>query len=275
MKYFGIIRNTDKTRAAACADQIRSYLTANDCSCHISTDGSDLPDETQCAIVLGGDGTLLRAAKVVLERQIPLIGINLGTLGYMAEVEVKNMYPAIDRLMNNDFTIERRMMIHGSVYRNQKEIISDAALNDIVIGGLKQIRAYEFKSFVNNTYLATYHADGMIVATPTGSTGYSLSAGGPIVSPASEILLMTPVASHSLIARSIIFSGTDQITIEIGEGRMGTLEDVAEVNFDGGSSVKLSTGDLVKVTRSDKYTQFIKLNDISFLEVLRQKMSNQ
>ncbi len=275
MNHFGIIRNTDKVLAQTCADQIRDYLLAHNRTCIISTDGSDFPPETECGIVLGGDGTLLRAAKVVLNRQLPLIGINLGTLGYMAEVEVKNIYQAMDRLMNDDFLVESRMMLRGTVYHDHKKIFSDVALNDIVIQGRRQIRAYEFKSYVNNTYLATYHADGMVLSTPTGSTGYSLSAGGPIVSPEASILLMTPVASHSLISRSIIFSGTDQVSIEIGEGRMGRIDHVAEVNFDGASNVALSTGDIVKIGKSRRFTRFIKLNDISFLEVLRRKMANQ
>ncbi len=275
MKHFGIIRNTEKTRSAACADQVQQYLQSHGCTCFISEHGSDFPDDTECGIVLGGDGTLLRAAKVVLTSQLPLIGINLGTLGYMAEVEVKNLYPALDRLIADDFTLENRMMLRGTVYRGQEKLYSDVALNDIVIQGRRQIRAYEFKSYVNNAYLAAYHADGMILSTPTGSTGYSLSAGGPIVSPEASILLMTPVASHSLISRSIIFSGSDQVSIEVGEGRLGPLPDVAEVGFDGTGDVSLCTGDIVKIERSEKFTRFIKLNNISFLEVLRRKMADQ
>ncbi len=275
MKQFGIIRNTDKAQTAFCAEEISRYLKRRGCSCIISADGSDLSDKIECGIVLGGDGTLLRSAKVVLERELPLIGINLGTLGYMAEVEVKNMYTALDRLIADDFTIEERMMISGTIYHNGQKLCTDVALNDIVLQGQKQMRAYEFKSYVNDAYLTTYHADGIILSTPTGSTGYSLSAGGPIVSPAATILLMTPVASHSLIARSIIFSGNDYISIEIGVGRMGKMQDVACVSFDGGNTVSLSTGDVVRIGKSGKCTRFIKLNNISFLETLRRKMADQ
>lgn len=275
MKKFGVIRNTDKAFAASCAVQILQYLHAHDCECFISDTGSDLPEDIECGIVLGGDGTLLRAAKVVLGRQLPLIGVNLGNLGYMAEVDVKNLYPALDRLIDNSFTIEKRMMLHGTVYHDAKNVVSDVALNDIVIFGKKQMRAYTFKCYVNDAYLTTYHSDGMILSTPTGSTGYSLSEGGPVVSPGAEIEILTPIASHSLISRSIIFPGTDRINIEIGEGRMGVQDEVASVSFDGGNVISLSTGDVVEIQRSRQFTRFIKINNISFLEVLRRKMADQ
>ena len=275
MRHFGVIRNSDKALAASYADQISAYLGANGRTCAISVTGADLPAETECAIVLGGDGTLLRAAKVVLDRQMPLIGINLGNLGYMAEVDVKNIYPALDKLMADDFTIENRMMVRGTVYHNSKRVYTDVSLNDIVIHGRTQMRDYVFRSYVNGAYLATYHADGIILASPTGSTGYSLSAGGPIVSPGAAILLMTPIASHSLISRSIILSGSDRIQIEIGEGRSGLMEDAATVSFDGGNVVSLTAGDVVKIRKSGKLTKFIKINNISFLEVLRRKMADQ
>jgi NAD+ kinase len=275
MNSFAVIRNTDKALAASCADQIFQYLHSHNCECVISDTGADLPEDTECGIVLGGDGTLLRAAKVVLDRQLPLIGVNLGTLGYMAEVDVKNLYPALDRLIDDVFTIEKRMMLHGSVYHDSEKITEDVALNDIVILGRKQMRAYTFKCYVNDAYLTTYHSDGMILATPTGSTGYSLSEGGPVVSPGAEIEILTPIASHSLISRSIIFPGTDRINIEIGEGRMGPQDDVAYVNFDGENDISLATGDVVEIQKSEQFTRFIKINNISFLEVLRRKMADQ
>lgn len=275
MRKFGVIRNTDKALAASCADQIEQYLLAHGCECFISDTGADLPEDAECGIVLGGDGTLLRAAKVVLSRQMPLIGVNLGNLGYMAEVDVKSLYSALDRLMDGTFTIEKRMMLRGAIYHDTRKIVSDVALNDIVISGEKQMRAYTFKCYVNDAYLTTYHADGVILATPTGSTGYSLSEGGPVVSPGAELEILTPIASHSLISRSIIFPGTDRINIEIGEGRMGPVDHVASVSFDGGNVTPLTTGDVVEIQRSEQFTRFIKINNISFLEVLRSKMADQ
>lgn len=274
MKKFGIIRNTEKSRTAVVASQIQEYLFRRGAECTVSDDGSDLPDSLDCGIVLGGDGTLLRAAKVVLARQLPLLGVNLGNLGYLAEIDVKYMSLALDKLLNDDYTIESRMMLHGTVFQGGKKTMSDVALNDIVLRGRKPLRNYDFQIFVNNAYLTTYHADGVIVSTATGSTGYSLSVGGPIVSPEAVILLLTPVASHSLISRSIILRGDDQIRIEVGEGRSGSLENVASASFDGGGNLPLSTGDAVKIRRSKKQTKIIKINNISFLEVLRRKMAD-
>ncbi|MEE3420088.1 MAG: NAD(+)/NADH kinase [Lachnospiraceae bacterium] len=274
MKKFGIIRNTEKERTAVVSTQIQAYLARHGADSYVSATGADLPDDLDCGIVLGGDGTLLRAAKVVLMRQLPLMGINLGNLGYLAEIDVKNMDIALDKLMMDEYTIENRMMIHGTVFHEGKREMADVALNDIVLRGKKPMRAYDFQVFVNDAYLTTYHADGVIVSTATGSTGYNLSAGGPIVSPEARSLLLTPLAPHSLISRSIILRGGDKIRIEVGEGRMGQLCDVAAASFDGGGNISLETGDVVKIRRSEKQTQIIKMNNISFLEVLRRKMAD-
>lgn len=274
MKHLGIIRNTEKPLTSEYAQQISDYLKEHHVACSVSDTGADLPDSCECAIVLGGDGTLLRASKVVLSRGLPLIGINLGTLGYMAEIDTDNIYPALSKLITGEYMVETRMMLSGSVYHKGREICSDTALNDIYVSGRKPLRAYNFTAHINNAYLTTYHSDGIIISTATGSTGYNLSAGGPIVSPETDIMLLTPVAPHSLISRSIILPPTDHITIVVGEGRMGIIPDVAAVSFDGGSSVLLETGDEVRIRRSSRYTRIIKINNISFLEGLRKKMAD-
>lgn len=274
MDKFGIIRNTGKARTAVVSCEIQKYLAKREKESFVSNDGADLPEDLDCGIVLGGDGTLLRAAKVVLNRQLPLLGINLGNLGYLAEIDVNSMELAFNKLIHDEYTVENRMMLHGTVYHEGERKLSDAALNDIVLRGERPMRAYEFRVYVNGAYLTTYHADGVIVSTATGSTGYNLSAGGPIVSPEAEILLLTPLASHSLISRSIILKGDDQVRIEVGEGRMGSILNVAEVSFDGGGNISLATGDSVNIRRSAKQTKIIKINNISFLEVLRRKMAD-
>lgn len=273
MDSIGVIRNREIEKTAEVAEAIRAYIISRGGACAVTDDGADLPETCGCAMVLGGDGTLLRAAKVVLPRQIPLLGVNLGTLGYLAEVDTETLYPAIDALLEDRFTVERRMMIHGTVWRGGEKIVSDTALNDIVLTGLKSLRTYRFLNFVNGEFLNAYSADGVIVSTPTGSTGYNLSVGGPIVSPDATLVILTPLASHSLISRSIVFSGSDHIRIEIGEGRTGVEQDVASAWFDGSGEVRLGTGDAVEIRMSGMYTSIIKINHVSFLEVLRKKMA--
>lgn len=286
MEKFTIITNSVKDKNRSVTNKIADYLLSHKKECMVLeaeerrenqpyyyTDVSQIPNDMECVIVLGGDGTLLQAARDVVDREIPLFGINLGTLGYLAEIEQHNIYPALDRLMSDRFTIERRMMLSGVILRNGQEIARDVALNDIVISREGPLRVVRFHNYVNDTFLNTYKADGIIISTPTGSTGYSLSAGGPIISPNASMLLMTPLAPHALNTRSIVFSPEDVITVEVGEGRDGSVEQ-GMAYFDGAASVPMVTGDKIRISKSKKDTRIIKINNISFLETLRNKMSN-
>lgn len=237
------------------------------------TDVEKIPKDVECIIVIGGDGTLLQAARDVVNRQIPLLGINMGTLGYLAEIDRSSIDGALNHLMLDEYTIEKRMMLNGKVYHKEELIAEDVALNDIVIGRDGPLHVTRFHNYVNGEFLNSYTADGIIIATATGSTGYSLSAGGPIVSPETNILIMTPVAPHTLNTRSVIFPAEDEITVEIGEGSQG-CEAKAVVSFDGDTNVPMRTADRVAIRRSVKDTQIIKISNISFLEVLRRKMKN-
>ena len=237
------------------------------------TDPDGIPEDTQCIIVLGGDGTLLQAARDVVHKDIPLLGINLGTLGFLAEVDKNSVYPALDRLLSDDYELEERMMLEGKIYHGDDLIGQDIALNDIVIGREGHLRVIRFKNYVNDAYMNSYNADGIIISTPTGSTGYSLSAGGPVVSPSASMMIMTPIAPHTMNTRSIILSGEEAVTVEIGEGRHNTIEN-AVASFDGDTQISMVTGDRIVIRKATARTKILKLNHLSFVEVLRQKMSN-
>ena len=217
MDRFYIITNSDKDKKHHKNCEVQQAERKHEGSFHY-TDPDKVPDDTQCIIVLGGDGTLLQAARDVVHKEIPLLGINLGNLGFLAEVNQTSLYSALDQLMADDYEVEERMMLEGRVYRGRKLIGQDIALNDIVIGRDGHLRVVRFKNYVNDVYLNSYNADGIIISTPTGSTGYSLSAGGPIVSPNAAMTIMTPIAPHTLNTRSIIFPAQDVITVEIGKG---------------------------------------------------------
>ena len=173
--------------------------------------------------------------------------------------------------MRGDYEVEERMMLSGTVYRGNQVIGSDLALNDIVIGREGPLRVVRFKNFVNNEYLNSYNADGIILSTPTGSTGYSLSVGGPIVSPSGTMIIMTPIAPHTLNSRSIVFPAEDVITVEVGKGRHEDQEK-AVAAFDGDAVIHLVTGDRIVIRRAEEKTKILKLNHLSFVEVIRQKM---
>lgn len=231
-----------------------------------------IPEDTDGILVLGGDGTLLQTARDTMHLNIPLLGINLGTLGYLAEVEKAGITEALTHLIQDEYETEERMMLVGSVYRNGEEICSAHALNDVVVNRYGHLMVLSYEVSVNGQKLNRYQADGMIVSTPTGSTGYNLSAGGPIALPSAKLMVMTPICPHTLNTRSIVLSAQDKIEIVIGEGREGRVQE-AEINFDGGLTQRLVTGDKIVVRKSERTTKLVHISKVSFLETLHKKMS--
>lgn len=276
MKQFYLITNEGKDPEGIYTKKVAEYIKEHggDAVCADGDRLTDVPlpgQNVDCILVLGGDGTLLRAARNMMDSDIPLIGINLGTLGYLAEVESTNLEAALDQLLRDDFTREERMMLVGKV---EKADFSEEnfALNDVVISRCGSLQILTFHIYVNGQFLNSYSADGIIVATPTGSTGYNMSAGGPIVEPCARLLLLTPICPHTLNTRSIILAPEDEIRIEIPQGRDGGLQTV-EANFDGSHRIILQTGDRIVIKKAAKTTGILKLNTESFLSVLHKKMS--
>lgn len=280
MKKFYIIANTEKDTNLQFSYEIADYLISKGQTCIVREKTQDTlacrakleEEEIEAILVLGGDGTLLRAARELADKKIPFLGVNLGHLGYLAEMEQQNVQLALDRLIENQYTIENRMMLQGVVQIAGREIGRDMALNDIVLNRSGSLRVVDYEIFVNGEYLNSFTADGIIVSTPTGSTGYSLSAGGPIISPTATMLVLTPICPHTLNSRSIVFSGEDKILIKIGEGRHGSVDEAC-VTFDGDTCFQMKSGDCVEIQKSTEVTRILKINKVSFLEVLRNKLS--
>ncbi|MEI3173994.1 MAG: NAD(+)/NADH kinase [Lachnospiraceae bacterium] len=285
MDTFYIITNYQKDPEMTVAHEIREYLKSKGKTCYIQqkevedpqgryryTDAQHVSDEVECVLVLGGDGTLLQAARDLVDRSIPLLGINMGTLGYLAEIDRKNIFPALDKLIGGEYTVEHRMMLTGTAFHQSRRMLADIALNDIVISRNGRLRVVDFNVYVDGAFLSSYTADGIIISTPTGSTGYNLSVGGPIVAPEASLILLTAIAPHTLNSRPIVLPDFVEITIEIGTNH-GTDIDGAEATFDGDTSVKLSSGDRIVITRSMREALMIKTKNTSFLEILREKMS--
>ena len=282
MKKFFIITNEHKDMNLAMTNAISDYIIAKGGTCmhYVSTKSgwrernlrrfqpSDI--DAECIIVLGGDGTLVRAARDMASIGIPLIGVNLGTLGYLCELQRSTVYDAIDRLFEDRYELETRMLIKGS---SQKDGSGKAtfALNDIVIHrtGLPQI--VNLIVSVNGEYLANYSADGIIISTPTGSTGYSMSAGGPIVDPKADLMLITPINPHSALAKSIVVGSDAVIDVTLAKRRQEEDEE-AEVSFDGDRFVHMKVGDNIRIQKADAHAKILKLNQLSFLQILRKKM---
>ena len=285
MKNFFIITNFAKDPDRSITDSIVRYIENRDgrAAVHIdsaapedgrrSTEPDDIPEDTDGIIVLGGDGTLIRDADDVVDRQIPLLGVNLGTLGYLTEIDRNSIFPALDALLEGRYQVESRMMLRGRVYHEGKLISEESALNDIVIGRENSMHVISITNYVNDAFLNSYRADGMIISTPTGSTGYSLSVGGPLISPEAHLFLMTPIAAHTLNTRSIILPEENRITVRLGPGRDNTIEH-AMAYFDGDRKAPMVTGDSVVIVRADRDVKITKIHNDSFLGTLRRKMSN-
>lgn len=236
----------------------------------------DAASKFDCIIALGGDGTILKVSRDLRHLNIPIVGVNLGTLGFLTEIEPEQILPVIDRLMADDYEIEARMNLYGSIYKagEGKSLLQDVALNDIVVSRAGFSRIIGLKVYVNGKVMDIFEADGIIVSTPTGSTGYNLSAGGPIVSPETNIIIVTPISPHSLTAKSMVFSSEDEVVIEVLKMRKAQEEE-AIVSFDGQQGTQLSAGDKIVIHKAEAVTNMVKLFDVNFVEVLREKMLKQ
>ena len=240
MNNFCVITNTIKDPDHAFTDAVCSFITS-----HGGTYTDSADDRTQCILVLGGDGTVLQAAGTYLERGIPLLGINLGTLGYLAEIEKNAWKEALLRVFSDNYEIENRMMLEGLCPDGRVRY----ALNDVVISRNGPPQILGFDVFVNGQFLNTFSADGILLSTPTGSTAYNLSAGGPIVEPSARLILLIGVGHPSR-------------SLEIEAGAV----------FDGGEFVQLSAGERITIRESKKTVRLVKMGRKSFLETLHRKM---
>lgn len=274
MDIFYIVTNDGKDPDYIVTSHVKELLEAEGKACVLCRKDEDkriikesVPDKLDCAIVIGGDGSLIEAARVLHRRNVPVLGINMGTLGYLTEVELGGIEEAVKKLVAGDYAQESRMMLEGCFENGEK----DVALNDIVVTRKGVLRVIHFRLYVNGELLNSYEADGIIISTPTGSTAYNLSAGGPIVEPTAELIVITPICSHALNTSSIVLSADDEIVIEIGKGRGGGTEEVF-TTFDGADVVSLKTGDRVTVRRAETATKLVRLSRMSFLEILRRKM---
>lgn len=285
MKYFYMIVNHSKKKAEYGAELIRDYLEEKGCECVVwdasdtdarrdcrpqfrYTDREAVPGWIECAIVLGGDGTLIQAARDLAGSNIPLLGVNMGTLGYLAQIgREEDIFPALDELIADRYGLEQRIMLKGTVISDGKVVAEDIALNDIVLSRMGR-NMICFNLSIDGEFLNDYSADGIIAATPTGSTAYNLSAGGPIAVPDSEMILLTPICPHTLNSRSVVLAPDRVIELEItGRGETGKF-----LSFDGDTQVNLKNGDLVRIERSETVTTLIRLKKVSFLENLRDRM---
>lgn len=228
----------------------------------------DVPEGCDLVIVLGGDGTLLAAARALRGRRIPLFPVNLGNLGFLTAITLDELYPELERALQGEYRIAARRMLHCELHRGSKVVGEYEALNDVVITKASLARVIEVEARVDEHFVCTYRADGLILSTPTGSTAYSLSAGGPIVFPSVAALLITPICPHMLTNRPVLVP--DESVIQIISR---SLTDSAYLTIDGQIGEPVERGDRVECRRSDKFVDLIRPPRMMFFDVLREKLS--
>ena len=217
-------------------------------------------------LVLGGDGTFLSLARVKESCHIPILGIHLGDLGFLAQVTLQGLFHRLDQVAKGDFIIEKRILIKSHIQKDNK-IINHLALNDFVISNAESYRMLNATVFINEHFVGNYRADGIVVATPTGSTAYSLSAGGPIVTPQVDAIIITPIAAHTLTSRPLVVSGNDKIMIEFSNNNQPVL-----FTSDGQIHENLDVNNKVKIAKADYQIKLISFMDNDYFKNLKEKM---
>lgn len=229
----------------------------------------DLHREIKSADVLvcfGGDGTILHASKIATRHRVPILGVNMGTMGFMAELESGEL-DLLSRLATGDYSVERRMMLRVTVQNDGKILFDDTALNDAAITKGAVARVIQLSVECDGIEATAFSGDGVIIATPTGSTAYSMSAGGPIVEPSAQNLIITPICAHAIQAKSIVTAPSRTITVKIG--KMGRRN--AFLSADGGRAFRLNPGDVITVRRAEQETRLIRMKQTSFYEIINNK----
>ncbi len=278
MKKVCVIANAVKETAKERAEQVRAFFWERGIDCVVLLDDFTektsyepvLRDDMECAVVLGGDGTLIHVARKLAEKKIPVFGINMGNLGFLTHADSGKARAALESLVAGEYCIEERMMLEASV--DGKEF--GTALNDVVLTRNGFSRIISVGIFVNGKPVCNYRGDGVIVATPTGSTGYNLSAGGPVVAPKTELFIITPICPHSLSARSILLSAEDELHIVVREEKK-TQDEEAILTLDGQRAKDLAAEDTIVIRKSEKKAYFIQLDDNGFFDALHRKLGNQ
>lgn len=228
---------------------------------------TQLASKADVLLVLGGDGTMLNAARLAGERSIPILGVNMGGLGFLTEVRLENLYPSLERVFANDFVLDERLMLRTHIHRHGETVAQGVVLNDVVISKGTLARMIELKIAIQGRFVTNLRGDGLIVSSPTGSTAYSLSAGGPIIDPAVQSLILTPICPHTLTHRPLIVPGNAEIDVTLT-----SKDDGAMTTLDGQVGVAITQGDSIVIQTSEHRTRLIRFPESNYYDVLREKL---
>ena len=274
----GLVAKAKRADACRVASELSAWLRARGCRVYLDADTArairargyakeTVARRADLVVVLGGDGTLLSVARLVHKRGIPIAGVNLGSLGFLTEIPLPELYSTLEQVLAGRYTLEERIMLDTCVIRKGKRICRQAVLNDVVINKAAMARIIDMETYMNRKYVATFKADGLILSTPTGSTAYCLAAGGPIVYPTVDALVLIPICPHTLTNRPIVVP--DGFSVEIV---LRSKNEDVYLTLDGQTGLSLETGDVVKVTKSPYRTRLVASPTRNYFGILRTKL---
>ncbi|MBI5638798.1 MAG: NAD(+)/NADH kinase [Nitrospirae bacterium] len=278
MKKIGIICKSGRHEAREILEELLPWLRQKGYKTFVDADmaailniggfsRADIASSSDVILVLGGDGTMLGVSRLVAEKGIPILGINLGGLGFITEINRDEIFEAVDRMLTEGCASEERLMLTARIHREGKKIAEYTVLNDVVINKGALARIIDLETFINGSYVTTYKADGLIISTPTGSTAYSLSAGGPIIYPTLDSIVLTPICSHTLTNRPIVLPGDFTIAITLK-----TQSEDVYLTLDGQVGFSLKMNDIIEINKSEHKTRILIPCERDYFKILRTKL---
>ncbi len=278
MKRIGIIGKTGKPEPAEMVKRLLPWLSKKKLEIYIDVETADalrmkgtprsqIPGLVDMIIVFGGDGTIISVSRLVADKGIPILGVNIGGLGFLTAVQKDDLYEVLEKVLSGGCPVEERMMLNACVYRHSECIADNIVMNDVVVNKGALARIIDLEAYIDHTYVSTFKADGLIVSTPTGSTGYALSAGGPIVYPTLNSIILAPICPHTLTNRPIILP--DNVQIEI---MLKSLNEDVFLTLDGQVGFSLRQKDIIQVSKSQHSTKFFTPCEIDYFKILRTKL---
>ncbi|NOX28380.1 MAG: NAD(+) kinase [Gammaproteobacteria bacterium] len=280
-QHIGLIAKKSDPEVAAVLNTLHQYFEQNGITVFIEKETAELvdinaqiiecyefSDKCDLAVVIGGDGTLLAAARALGDTNTPLLGVHMGRLGFLADVTPEAMIEQLDEILAGHYLAEQRTLLKSSVVRDGKPILEIHALNDIVVHKWASSRMVELEMFIDNVFVSTERSDGLIVSTPTGSTAYALSGGGPIVHPSLNAVVLVPICPHTLSHRPIVISGDSTIELVITDSNV----DSTKLSCDGQSAIEIVNGDKIIIEKSDQRTHLIHPKAHNHFNTLRTKL---
>jgi len=280
LQNIGLVVNWSKSEAIEVANDLVNWFLTRGIKVSLQQNKENTIENTlvldrstvknvNCILVLGGDGTLLNTAGEYVGCSVPLLGINFGQLGFLTSLELPDLYAGLEELLKGNYSVDSRMMLEAQVIRKNEQIREFYALNDIVITKGAFSRIIQLETFIGGQYIDKYPADGLIVSTPTGSTAYSLSAGGPIVAPDLEVMIITPICPHNLYSRPIVISPYQEVEITLVTTKAEVM-----LTIDGQHGFRLNENDKIKITKAPFHTNIIRFPKRNFFDILREKLKD-